>query len=51
MWHAVNKNGARAALTFTATVLCAGEIELFAENREQTGLCIGVDGTLCAVYM
>src|ERR1051325_12099602 len=47
--HAVDENGASAALTFTAAVFSAGEIKLFAENREQGRLCIGVDFSRGAV--
>src|SRR5258705_13451597 len=41
--HTIEEHGARAALAFATTVFSSGQLKLFTENGEQSGLGIGVN--------
>jgi hypothetical protein len=47
---AVDQYGAGAALAFAASVFCAGQIEIIAENTKQRGLGIGINREGTSVY-
>jgi hypothetical protein len=47
---ALNENGARAALTLSASILGARQIELLAEHTQQARLPIGVDRVNRLIY-
>ena len=46
---AVDEHGAGAALSFAASVLTPGEIEMLAQDRQETGLRIDIDGITSSV--
>ena len=45
----IDQNGACTAHAFAASVLASGQIEVFAQDRKQAGLRIGIDGVRPAI--
>jgi hypothetical protein len=43
MGLAIDQDSARAALTFAAAILAAGEVELFAKDGKEGGIGFGID--------
>ncbi len=48
---AVDQDRAGAALALSAAVLGAGQIKLIAQDAEQAGVCVCIDGARASIYV